>query len=361
MERSTASPRFELFERLPLELRIAIWEFSLPGPRVLKIRQRSVKETMGQGEDRIGKEWSEWPGGSDWLETECSGVQKSVEQDDDTTQLEVVEAFDEEMLFRDRMRMLMGGHGIVGYRSARGLRISSDSKTAPIAYVSKEARRVFLKHYTASFYCTSSIPQTYFGYAVDTLYIRCDTFSKHLGLPSGQFFHEDTIFQLEDTYGLGKVRRLAVLFGRDHEYPGLEIAQILESGVKECAVVLRHFEDSRYYTRCVNAMEDFTEQKELILVDPTNMYEQIMDLYSTRFMDANLKDPVNRFYPINHYGEVKLMELDMASLRRQRSKDVKNGIFWEMPLIVQKVTGRQQLMEETRAATSMQKIESGND
>lgn len=39
-----------------------IWKAALPGPRLVYIRQRPLKETIGEWETRTGKEWPEMMG-----------------------------------------------------------------------------------------------------------------------------------------------------------------------------------------------------------------------------------------------------------------------------------------------------------
>ncbi|KAG4414940.1 hypothetical protein IFR04_011917 [Cadophora malorum] len=43
---------FELFNRLPIELRLKIWEAALPGPRVVNIREKRLKKTR-RGRDMV--------------------------------------------------------------------------------------------------------------------------------------------------------------------------------------------------------------------------------------------------------------------------------------------------------------------
>ncbi|KAH6668516.1 hypothetical protein B0J14DRAFT_167205 [Halenospora varia] len=52
---STSSPSllFKLFNRLPIELRLKIWEAALPDPRVINIRQKKLRKTR-RGRDMMG-------------------------------------------------------------------------------------------------------------------------------------------------------------------------------------------------------------------------------------------------------------------------------------------------------------------
>lgn len=50
-------PAFVYFPKLPLELRILVWERALPGSRIVMIRQSHLRKKIGDFEEENKSEW----------------------------------------------------------------------------------------------------------------------------------------------------------------------------------------------------------------------------------------------------------------------------------------------------------------
>lgn len=57
----TQGQTFPLFPKLPKEIRLMIWELTLPGPRTVHLQQRKLKTTIGEWEDQSGLSWPLFP------------------------------------------------------------------------------------------------------------------------------------------------------------------------------------------------------------------------------------------------------------------------------------------------------------
>lgn len=114
------SPTFKLFDQLPPEIRLQIWEAALPGPRVIGIVERRVKRRDNRTPDTPF-----------WC--------------------------------RDDLLAAM-------------LALWSHSKAPSTLLACKESNQVASKCYVPSFAFAGSISETYFDFHRDTLYLRFDTF-----------------------------------------------------------------------------------------------------------------------------------------------------------------------------------------
>jgi hypothetical protein len=109
---------FTLFNRLLIELRLKIWEAALPGPRVINIIERRVKR---KGDPAFNPPFPK-------------GAQENV------------------------------------------LVLWLYSKAPSILFACRESRSITSKVLIPSFAFASSIPEIYFNFQIDTLYLRSNTF-----------------------------------------------------------------------------------------------------------------------------------------------------------------------------------------
>ncbi|CZR58644.1 uncharacterized protein PAC_08536 [Phialocephala subalpina] len=52
---------FTLFPKLPVEIRLMIWKLSLPGPRIVHLKQKRLKEPAGEWWERVRSDVAMWP------------------------------------------------------------------------------------------------------------------------------------------------------------------------------------------------------------------------------------------------------------------------------------------------------------
>ncbi|KAG9231367.1 hypothetical protein BJ875DRAFT_444147 [Amylocarpus encephaloides] len=197
-------PRFTLFGRLPIEIRIKIWEATLPGPRVINIREKRVKNRHPNFD-------------SPYL----TGAWNNV------------------------------------------LALWSDSKAPSTLFACSESYHVASRFYVPSFAFPSSIPETYFNFHIDTLYLRFDTF---VFGDENEFEFEFEFFlnELEcmHTDDLGRVQNLAIrLDPVDVRVCCYQLAQILGwfGNIQKLTVVVGHFD------------QENDDQGDITFVEPINV------------------------------------------------------------------------------------------
>jgi hypothetical protein len=124
MARPEAKPSFVYFSRLPLEMRIVIWEAAVPGPRIVEIRQKALQPIREIG-------------------------------------------------IKGRRDALNRYHLSV---NDRFLGIRSVCRPPQLLFVCKESHGVASKHYKRIFDRSASPPMTYFDFQRDILYLHHDLF-----------------------------------------------------------------------------------------------------------------------------------------------------------------------------------------
>jgi hypothetical protein len=200
---------FPKFSRLPIEIRLMIWKAALPGPRVLDMRLLSLKKTRSEWDHE-----NEKGGGNSFLwEKYSSGVGSPGE-----------------------ICSISNDHKPDGNPPLFGIR--SQCKNPAILFVNKEAHSVAAKRYEKVFSNDESLPETYFDFENDTLYIRYPVFhskvSIHRGyLPNTRQVEEKVIKYLRklNAVDLARVQKLAIHFRR-----ASQTHRLVED---ECAELLR--------------------------------------------------------------------------------------------------------------------------
>ena len=187
---------FTLFNRLPIELRLKIWEAALPDPRVVNIREKRLRKTR-PGRDMVA--------------------------------------------------------------------VTSDTKAPSVLFACRESYSAASKFYIPSFAFSDSIPETYFDFQRDTLYLRFDTFA----LFPWDDCYSQTMDELEclyDSANLKRVQNLAVFLDPDPDQitntakPGrLANILVLFGNVKNLTLILGHFD------------QEGDDQGDILLMEPIDV------------------------------------------------------------------------------------------
>jgi hypothetical protein len=176
---------FTLFNQLPIEIRLHIWEAALPGPRVIDMIERRVKR---KGDPAFDPPFPK-------------GAQENV------------------------------------------LVLWSHSKAPSTLFACRESHSVASKVLIPSFAFASSIPEIYFNFQIDTLYLRSDTFVFD-DTKEFQYFIEE-IESIYDIDHIRQVQNLAILL--DPEEVGAyhyQLAEVLGwfGNIQKLTIVVGHFD-----------------------------------------------------------------------------------------------------------------------
>ncbi|CZT07097.1 uncharacterized protein RAG0_12673 [Rhynchosporium agropyri] len=215
--------RFTCFGRLPLEIRLMIWERALPGPRLVNIRQRPTRKTL-----------------LDYMEEKDYDLPSQNDHDETDGSEEGIRAWNNLSLELSVAQDLP-----VPFYEARLFGLSSDSPTPPMTFVCWESYRVVSRYYTKAFACMGSSPGTYFDFDVDTLYIHDARFAFHINYIRNLENILDGltgVFKITDVENAARVQKLAIAITgcpRDRELKDL-IDGLLEvfGGVKEISLIV---------------------------------------------------------------------------------------------------------------------------
>jgi hypothetical protein len=174
---------FTLFNKLPPEICLLIWEATIPGSKIINIKERLVMKSK----------------------LECNGINTNV--------------------------------------YSTSLRDAHNRISPSTMFACKEFRQVALKLYVTSSAFACSIPETYFDFSIDTLYLRFTSFA---GIDTTDWL-DNFIQQLEFLYNsddFRQIRKLAILFDSDdNEDCDYQLDQVIIwlSNLGELTVTLDHF------------------------------------------------------------------------------------------------------------------------
>ncbi|CZR63023.1 uncharacterized protein PAC_12920 [Phialocephala subalpina] len=232
-------PRFTIFSKLPKEIRLMIWDAALPGPRIVKIEQKRLCMTIGDWEEKNNAIWPPYEG-------------------------------DDKQTVKERRHVRYEAAACSGleeckYKETNMIGIACRNPIPDVFLSCREAYSVVAKLYKRSFASEHSIPETYFNFELDVLYLDWLNLKNHaLDDWPEQFHHSDgplqvrgwNAFRNEDAEDLRKVERLAIrvpLPLRTLGATGVYIRRICEGdlaallrtfqGVKELYLVLQDYRE----------------------------------------------------------------------------------------------------------------------
>ena len=320
--------KFTLFPALPKELRLLIWQAALPGPRIVHLQQRKLRTTIGEWEQKTGRSWPVFP-------SEMSTMNEPAPSSPSSTAGECLHGLRlfQQRVMRGRINEALGAEERVSprYRAANMLGLYSPTPGPEIMLVCREAFDVVCHSYSRMFSGPASFGQTWFNGAIDTLYIRFDTYWVYsLG---GPIVDINDGFPVLDVESLRKVARLAILWDlgwmgdapirprplvEDWTAPVLK----LFGRVEELVLVLQHRGD-----------ELEGRDAAVHLVDPI-WVDEAMEKYSRIVSDPGSGDTLElRPMDMGIGGE----GLDMELLEQFRQHFGEGNPTWAMPRFVEKV------------------------
>ncbi|PVH72393.1 hypothetical protein DL98DRAFT_539251 [Cadophora sp. DSE1049] len=226
--------RFTCFKKLPMEVRLLIWEAALPGPRLVSIRQRPLRKTFLDYKEEKGY---------DWPPIEYFGGEEDGELDED-----------QEEERREARRTICHWRGdlfdednMSVFWEMNMLGIDSNCPPPNIMYACREAHQVASRNYTKAFAYLESLPGAYINFDTDALYLNENYFSQYSGYHGSTSILEGLVghYAITDRESLRRVRTLAVHLGtRDYSQPLEELlCHLLRTfeGVKELSMVARDY------------------------------------------------------------------------------------------------------------------------
>ncbi|EKD20701.1 hypothetical protein MBM_01383 [Drepanopeziza brunnea f. sp. 'multigermtubi' MB_m1] len=229
----TLRKRFTSFPKLPLELRLLIWEAALPGPRMVTIKQRPIMKTFLDYEEETGRKWP--------------GLSKSdiFDEDDEIEETQ----FEEDQAFREAICIARGASDLDQKVFWETHMVGIDSNCPPpdITFVCRESYGVVTRRYSKTFAYPGSVAGTYFDTESDILYLRPSSFTYCLPLYRGlQLILKGLSgpFQIENDSKLCNIRRLAVELPSSYMEDDLAYLlpqlAIIFRGAKEISLVVNH-------------------------------------------------------------------------------------------------------------------------
>jgi hypothetical protein len=207
-------PTFTIFNRLPIEVRLQIWEAALPGPRLINIKEKRLRKTKREH-----------------IAETCPDLDPATFPPDN----------------------LLG--------------VTSDSKAPSVLFACRESYSVASKVYVPSFAFADSIPETYFDFRRDTLYLSCNKFGLFYEDVEGSWYKTgDELQRLYDRVNLGRVQNLAILLHPDPE-EGARVAQ-----PPDLALFLLLFGNVKYLTFVVGHFSrECDDQGDILLMEPIDV------------------------------------------------------------------------------------------
>lgn len=218
-----------------------IWNAALPGPRVVEIKLLSLKKTQSQ-----------------WDRERGLGRRNSFAWDDF-----VSEAAPDERCGFDEDHMPDGRPPLVG--------VKSQCQNPSILFVNHEAHKAAATYLKKAFSSPASVPETYFDFEKDTLYIRYLKFNLLTRNTAYAPRDQNAINCLRklNTEDLAKVKKLAVQVHPDsqtHELLEDEIAELLSvfTAVRQMTLVADHHDGCNVRTN---------DKSPISLIEPIDIYD----------------------------------------------------------------------------------------
>lgn len=146
---------FTKFPLLPIEVRLMVWKYALPDPRIVHIRQRPLKELEGEWWKRVRSDLEVMP-----LDETAS---RHITESEVISSLEADSQQEFHIGDVDELKELWG--------------FESESPTPAVLLACRESRDVSLKCYQPLFSSLGALPRIYFDSLRDTLFIDHETFA----------------------------------------------------------------------------------------------------------------------------------------------------------------------------------------
>jgi len=317
---------FQLFPKLPIELRLVIWEQALPGPRVVNLTRKKLKKTVGDWERENGANRRE----DIFLAAGMSSAEVFLDLH------KIYNPNDEG-----------NGKTRLSPKDSNAVELAGfESNTEPpnILFACRESRDLALKHYQLAFSSFGSIPQTYFDFSLDTLYIRGENF-----LLNDTVSNEPNVSILDGVRGLWglkamdllQVRRLAIEvdteaddfndWGDDREAFISNLLQDVRE-LETLTIVVDHNESLYLDGSC-------PDQSELAFIEPWRI-KKVLREYSALFMGPweYSEDDLQTYYQHLEQKEADLVEkLDMSYLKESSRDPTDVNPGWNLPALECKV------------------------
>jgi hypothetical protein len=209
---------FTKFPSLPIELRLMIWGLALPGPRIVHIRQRQLKELEDKWWERVRSDIAMWRCDKPFQQDELAPWEKNdwhtkfecdYDGDDVFNDLAEVRRLDRESEEKGAIEHCCDHIGIwhnpesvedghtnadsqQGFEFGDGVNrpkklwgFSTECPSPALLLACRESRDVALKYYQPAFSSLGGMSQIYFDFVRDTLFIDHETFfGEYENLPS---------------------------------------------------------------------------------------------------------------------------------------------------------------------------------
>lgn len=265
-----------------------IWNAALPGPRVVDIRLLPLKQTQSQ-----------------WDREHGLGLPNPLVWDNFVSGVAPGEHFNP-----DDDHLPDGRPALLG--------VKPQCQNPSILFVNHEAHNVAAKHLQKAFSSHASVPETYFDFEVDTLYIQYHKFNLLI---------RDTAYALEDQKAVNclrklnmgdlmRVKKLAVRFYPDlqtHEVLENEIAELLSvfTAVRHMTLVAEHHDGCNFKTN---------DRSPISLIEPIDIYDAFNSYWSSTIPDGVSAFKIPRPRPAKKLASVILanQKLNDAMNRKHR-------------------------------------------
>ena len=315
-----------------------IWERALPGPRVVNLRQRKLKNTIGEWEIETAGSWPP-------LKKELLGEEVDTDEEEDEQDEFDIFDFRDEYIWQGRQRNIVGGrlraniYDDKAYREAHLVGWVSDCPAPEILSVCREAFEVVSKLYHKVFVSLGADATIWFCFKLDTLYLRYDNFlvdAWDSGMLNMAVEIGDSAFMFLDTEALRRVKSLAILVpeDRDQEWEGM---------IEDFSTTIGFLE--KLYLVVKDYQENCNDGKALVIIEPIDfdatmaVYENVkLDSWQSWQSGALLTPKL-----IQH----RQVEFDMHKIRAMLEDDVEaGGTPWRIPTIEEKAVFTLELVEK---------------
>jgi hypothetical protein len=238
LARSIPPSTLPQFPKLPTEIRLMIWKAALPGPRIVEINIGKLKHTL---EDREVEDAN--------AEESTNSIWEQFLPFDDQEGEEEVRPMPGEPAANqkavDEARRTENESAPAETPILLGIR--SGCEPPAVLFVNREAHEVAAKYFERAFPSDVALPQTWFNFDLDTLYIRYDKFNKQvLSTHEGVIEAIRALLRYEDFVRIKNLALMISLQENTHSYADLaeEVAEMLSifQGVQSLTISFHHYE-----------------------------------------------------------------------------------------------------------------------